>query len=1020
MNMAHSHRSFRRCWFAVWALPCVVHAVTVTLDPGQRFQTMDGFGASAAFYENWLTAYPAAAKQQIYDVLFRDSGMSILRVRVYPDLWPSSTGALSWSWTTHQREIIEAARSRGVTTVWATCWSPPAWMKDNGSLNGGNLRTDRYDAYAVFITSYVVGMRDLYGIPIAGVSIFNEPGFGTSYDSTLTSPTAYRDVLKHIGAYAAARQAPITFFCCDTMDINNTTWGALGRGYVPTLLADTTAAALTDRIITHQYGSIDADRWHDLKTLAHTHGKTVWESEMAKLSGATHDIEEALEISRWMWIAITSGDAAAWHYWQYFWPYAAGAAEGLIDIYNPWSGDGASGRFTVPKRYHAMRQWSQHVRPGYVRIGCASDDARVLAAAFTGTSTTVAVLMNRSTEALPVLVRGFNGSGAVQYARTTATEDYAMQQPVLSSAGAFTAVIPGKSIATFSVNTDTSVPANLPPSVTLTSPVHGSSFTAPATVNLAATASDIDGSIARVEFWTGATRLNADTASPYAYSWAGVAAGSYPLRAIAYDNQNATSTSTVVDITVYSSGTPPNQPPVVSLTGPVTGSTYTAPATVNLAATASDADGSIAAVRFYSGTTLLNLDTTSPYTYTWTGVSSGTYQLYATATDNQGAVSTSAVASVTVYPPNQPPTVTMTSPVNNSTYTAPATIQLTASATDPDGSIAHVRFYRGSTLLNTDSASPYEYTWTNVSSGTYQLRAVAQDNQGATSTSTIITVTVLSSSTPAVWYTLTATANPANGGTVSPASGTYLAGSQIQVTATPNANYTFATWSGDATGTNPTITLTMDSNKTLTANFTDTPPVNSSPSVTITSPADGATFTAPASITITATATDSDGSIAAVRFYSGTTLLNTDSASPYSYSWTGVAAGTYVLTAQAEDNGGAVGISPAVTVTVNPGTQQPQPVLEPGEVRVIGGQDGYINATTNPNVTIRFRRTTAGMVTVKIYDLRGRLVAEKVKDGQAGIDDDVAWNAADLSAGVYLIVTKGGGIEQTQRSAVIR
>jgi len=48
------------------------------------------------------------------------------------------------------------------------------------------------------------------------------------------------------------------------------------------------------------------------------------------------------------------------------------------------------------------------------------------------------------------------------------------------------------------------------------------------------------------------------------------------------------------------------------------------------------------------------------------------------------------------------------------------------------------------------------------------------------------------------------------------------------------------------------------------------------------------------------------------------------------------------------------------------------------------------------------------------------LVAEKVKDGQAGIDDDVAWNAADLSAGVYLIVTKGGGIEQTQRSAVIR
>jgi uncharacterized repeat protein (TIGR02543 family) len=457
-------------------------------------------------------------------------------------------------------------------------------------------------------------------------------------------------------------------------------------------------------------------------------------------------------------------------------------------------------------------------------------------------------------------------------------------------------------------------PVNQPPTVNLTSPVNGSTYTAPATVNLAATASDSDGTIASVRFYSGTTLLNTATSSPYTYSWTGVGAGSYALRAVAQDNQGATSTSTISNITVSA---PVNQPPVVNLTSPVNGSTYTAPAGITLTATATDADGTIAAVRFYSGTTLLNLDNASPYTYTWMGVSSGTYQLYATATDNQGAVSTSAVANVTVYPPNQPPAVSLTSPVNNSTWTAPATIQLTASATDSDGSIANVRFYRGSTLLNTDSASPYEYTWTNVSSGTYQLRAVAQDNQGATSTSTIITVTVLSSSTPAVWYTLTATANPANGGTVTPASGTYLAGSQIQVTATPNANYTFATWSGDASGTNPTVTITMDSDKSITANFTYVPPANSSPTVSITSPQDGATYTAPASITITATATDSDGSIAAVRFYAGTTLLATDSTSPYSYTWTGVPAGSYILTVQAQDNQGAVGTSTAIGITVS-------------------------------------------------------------------------------------------------------
>ncbi len=370
-------------------------------------------------------------------------------------------------------------------------------------------------------------------------------------------------------------------------------------------------------------------------------------------------------------------------------------------------------------------------------------------------------------------------------------------------------------------------------------------------------------------------------------------------------------------VLMTSSETPANQAPVVAMTSPTNGSTYNAPANITLAATATDPDGTIAAVRFYSGATLLNLDTASPYTYTWTGVSSGTYQLYATATDNQGAVSTSAVVNVTVYPPNQPPTVTMTSPVNGSTYTAPATLNLAATATDPDGTIANVRFYRGTTLLATDTASPYEYTWANVSSGTYQLRAVAQDNQGTTSTSTVVTVTVLSSSTPAVWYTLTATVNPANGGTVSPASGTYLAGSQIQVTATPNTNYTFANWSGDATGTNPTVTITMDADKSIVANFTYVPPANSSPTVSITSPSDGATYTAPASITITATATDSDGSVAVVRFYSGTTVLGADSASPYEYTWTGVGAGNYILTAQAVDNQGAVGTSAAVGITVN-------------------------------------------------------------------------------------------------------
>ncbi|MEK7507868.1 MAG: Ig-like domain-containing protein, partial [Patescibacteria group bacterium] len=64
---------------------------------------------------------------------------------------------------------------------------------------------------------------------------------------------------------------------------------------------------------------------------------------------------------------------------------------------------------------------------------------------------------------------------------------------------------------------------------------------------------------------------------------------------------------------------------------------------------------------------------------------------------------------------NQPPTVSLTSPVSNSTFTSPATITLTASASDSDGTIQRVEFYNGTTLLNTDTTSPYSWTWTNVS-----------------------------------------------------------------------------------------------------------------------------------------------------------------------------------------------------------------------------------------------------------------------------------------------------------------
>jgi hypothetical protein len=89
------------------------------------------------------------------------------------------------------------------------------------------------------------------------------------------------------------------------------------------------------------------------------------------------------------------------------------------------------------------------------------------------------------------------------------------------------------------------------------------------------------------------------------------------------------------------------------------------------------------------------------------------------------------------------------------------------------------------------------------------------------------------------------------------------------------------------------------------------------PVVSITSPANNAVFTAPASISVSSSAADAGGSISKVDFYSGTTLVKSDTTFPYSCTLTNVGGGSYTLTAKAYDNNGLVTTSSPVNVTVN-------------------------------------------------------------------------------------------------------
>ncbi|UBU13184.1 glycoside hydrolase family 48 protein [Nonomuraea gerenzanensis] len=160
------------------------------------------------------------------------------------------------------------------------------------------------------------------------------------------------------------------------------------------------------------------------------------------------------------------------------------------------------------------------------------------------------------------------------------------------------------------------------------------------------------------------------------------------------------------------------------------------------------------------------------------------------------------------------PTVSLTSPTAGQTYTAPATVAIAANAADADGTVAKVDFYQGSTLLGTDTSSPYSYNWQNVAAGSYSITARATDNAGLVTTSSPVGITVSPDTGPALVVSPT---------TVSvPETGTATVGVKLSQAPSSNVTVSAARVSGDAdlTVATPTSRTFTPSNWNTEQSFT--------------------------------------------------------------------------------------------------------------------------------------------------------------------------------------------------------
>ncbi len=281
--------------------------------------------------------------------------------------------------------------------------------------------------------------------------------------------------------------------------------------------------------------------------------------------------------------------------------------------------------------------------------------------------------------------------------------------------------------------------ANQKPSVSIRTPADGARYAIGSTIDLSATATDPDGSVASVEYRLGfgGNLIGRATTAPYSVAWSGMAAGTYGLVAIAIDDRSASTTSSAITVTVSA-----NAAPNVALTAPAAGATYVTPATIDLVASATDSDGSIAKVEFFAGSTLLGTDTSAPFTANWSQSATGTYAISARATDNLGASTTSAPVLVAVIA-NAAPTATLTAPAAGTRYFAPATIPLSANASDSDGTVTRVEFYANGERVASTTAAPFAAIWNNVAGGSYTVTAVATDDRDSSTTSSSVAIEVI-------------------------------------------------------------------------------------------------------------------------------------------------------------------------------------------------------------------------------------------------------------------------------------
>ncbi len=254
--------------------------------------------------------------------------------------------------------------------LWASPWTPPAWMKQNNSTDGGRIRNEPeiLATYAVYLARFVEEYARL-GISVGAVHPQNEPGYTQTYPTCLWTPELLRDFVRdHLGPTFAARSTPA--------EIWFGTMSAPGDAqHVTTVMADPDAA---------QYIKGIGVQWNTINSVAgfassygvpimqteHRAGNYPWEPDTFNRERAPNDHAYAEE----SWGLITDWINAGVNAYL-AWNMVLDTVGLNLDVQRPWpqnallAVDRATRTLNVTPTYYVFRHLSQFVDPGARRLG---------------------------------------------------------------------------------------------------------------------------------------------------------------------------------------------------------------------------------------------------------------------------------------------------------------------------------------------------------------------------------------------------------------------------------------------------------------------------------------------------------------------------------------------------------------------------------------------------------------------------------------------------------------------------